>query len=93
MSKKVDNTNLFIDHVSDFVTGRSLEQGVHGVEDLLGDDDVPFAQKTTSVLTFLAFKYDIESVLPFFGSSPMEFSEGVFKDVLAANVDSKVFTS
>ena len=34
---------LLVDGVGDLVARRDLEEGVHGVEDLPGDDDVPLA--------------------------------------------------
>ena len=54
-----------IDGVSNSVPGAGLEQGVVGVEYLPGDDDVPFTQQSTSILTLFTFEHDVEPILPF----------------------------
>ena len=42
-----------VDGVSDPVTGTALEEGIVGVEDLPGDDDIPLPQQTSGILTLL----------------------------------------
>ena len=44
-----------IDRVSHSVTGAGLEQGVVGIEDFPGDDDVPLSQQTSGILSFLTY--------------------------------------
>ena len=39
-----------------------LEEGVHGVEDLPGDDDVPLAEQPAGVLTLLPLENNVEPV-------------------------------
>lgn len=42
-----------VDGVGDAIARGRAEQGVHGVEDLTGDNDVPLTEKTTCILTIL----------------------------------------
>ena len=55
---------LLIDGVSDLVAWRHLEQGVHGVENLPGDDDVPLPKKSARVLTLLPLEHNVEPGTP-----------------------------
>lgn len=66
------DVGLGVDHVGDTITGRRLEEGVVGVEDLSGDDRVPFPQQTTGVLPFFPIEHDVKATLPVFRWLPMQ---------------------
>ena len=54
------NVREVIDGVSDPISRTALKEGIVGVEDLPGDDDVPLPQQSSSILTLLAYwKYNI----------------------------------
>ena len=45
-----------IDGESDPISRTTLEEGIVGVEDLPGNDDVPLPQQSSSILTLVAYK-------------------------------------
>jgi hypothetical protein len=45
-----------VDCVCDAVTRGSFKQGIHWVEDLPGNDNVPFSQQTSSILALFTCK-------------------------------------
>ena len=49
------NVREIMDGVSDPVTRATLEEGIVGVEDLPGDDDVPLPQQSPSILPFFTW--------------------------------------
>ena len=82
-----------VDGVGHPVPGAGLEQGVVGVEDLPGDDDVPLPQQPPGILPLLPLEHDVEPVLPLLRAPPVQISEGIFKHCASPHMNSQVLTS